>query len=575
VIRILPPEVVNQIAAGEVIERPFSVVKELVENSLDAGARRIAVELRDGGRTLIRVTDDGSGFSPADLALAFVGHATSKLAASSDLERIASLGFRGEALASIGAVARASIRSRRAQDGAGVEIDCAGGAMGEVRPCGAPPGTTIEVRDLFYNLPARRRFLRTPQAERARVQDMLVRLALARLEVDFTLLADGREALRLPGGEDLAARIERCFGRALAGNLHAVERRAGDYHVAGLVGDPDAARRDATLELLWINGRCARERGSVHAIRQAYREYLMGGRLPVYFLMLTAPPDRVDVNVHPAKAEVRFVQAREICGFLHDAVQHALARRGARAAGGAASAGAALPRARSGFPELSASLFGPPQPLPASVREAAAPLSTAERPHPFRALRARRCLQVHDLYLVVEGEDGMVVVDQHALHERILYERLRARAGSARVQRLLVPEIVELTPIDKAWLLEARELLATEGFLLEDFGGNSIAVQGLPAVLGAAAPGRVLETFLRGDGAGDVRPRARAAIVERFHSMACRAAVMSGDRLTEEEALALLEDARGLEHPHNCPHGRPTVLTFGRVELEKYFRRRV
>jgi DNA mismatch repair protein MutL len=304
----------------------------------------------------------------------------------------------------------------------------------------------------------------------------------------------------------------------------------------------------------------------------------MGGRLPVYFLMLTAPPDRVDVNVHPAKAEVRFVQAREVCGFLHDSVQGALARRGARAAGGVAVAGATLPRARSGFPDLPADLFGRPQPAAiAAVREAAPVRASAAPPHPFRALRAQRCLQVLDLYLVVESDAGMVVIDQHALHERVLYERLRdrVRAAGARVQRLLVPDVVDLTAIDKAWLLEAREPLAAEGFLIDDFGGNAVAVQGLPAVLGKSSARAVLETFLRGDGAGDARPRAREAIVERFHSMACRAAVMSGDRLTQDEAIALLEDARALEHPHNCPHGRPTVLTFARAELEKYFRRRV
>jgi DNA mismatch repair protein MutL len=611
-IRVLPPEVVNQIAAGEVVERPFSVVKELVENSLDAGALRISVEIEDGGRGSIRISDDGCGFTAEDLELAFVSHATSKLAALGDLDHIASLGFRGEALASIGSIARALIRSRRAEADSGHEIRCDGGAMSAVRPCGCPPGTVIEIRDIFYNTPARRRFLRTPRAERARIEDLVARLALARLDVDFTLVADGRELLRLPSGESLEARVGRAFGAEIAAELVATQVDWEGYRVRGLIGTPDIARRDATLSLLYVNGRLTRDRGAAMAIRQAYREFLMPGQQPVYFLAFALPPDEVDVNVHPTKSEVRFLAARRASGILHEAAVLGLKAAAAapRSGRGAIEVGREKPRAKAGFPELPAGLFGgeaaPAAPPPGSaarrvdlveqVAEAAAPRLHAssergsQRPvgpdpgagsagsGPFAGLEQRRFLQVLDCYLVFETEDGMVVVDQHALHERVLYERFKHRHASRAaplVQRLLVPEIVELTPSDKAWLLDQSEALEAEGFALEDFGGRAVAIHGTPALLGRIRPRVLVETLLQADGEDEARPRAREVVVERFHSMACRAAIMSGDRLREDEIRALLVEASRLEHPHNCPHGRPTVLTFSRDELERFFRRRL
>lgn len=588
-IRVLPADVVNQIAAGEVIERPFSVVKELVENSLDAGAGRIHVELAEGGRALVRVHDDGGGLSEEDLGLAFVGHATSKLGRAEDLEHIASLGFRGEALASIGSVARARIESRQPDAESGYEVTCHGGAATPVRPCGCAAGTTVEVRDLFYNTPARRRFLRTPQAEKARIQDLLSRLALVHPDVDFTLRVEGRDVLRLPGGESLRERIGRTFGRTLAGDLLEVDVARGDYRVTGWVGDPDAARRDSTLELVFVNGRLARDKSVGHALRQAYRPYLMPRRFPVYFLQLSLPPSEVDVNVHPTKAEVRFRDSRKVCGLLHDAARSALEGRAPRVNAAGLSVGGELPAARSGFPDLPADLFGravPAAPLLPGLREIARSSdqrmesgSVAEaRQHPFRDLDRPRFLQLLDLYLVLEVEDGMLVVDQHALHERVLYEQLERRHGERKVdvQRLLLPEVMELTAPDKAYLLEARDALAEEGFLVDDFGGGAIAVQGVPAVLNRARPAALVESFLLGEGAAaDARPRAREAILERFHSAACRRSVMRGDPLSQEEIQALLEAARELKHPHNCPHGRPTVLTFSSAELERFFKRRL
>ncbi|MBL9078878.1 MAG: DNA mismatch repair endonuclease MutL [Planctomycetes bacterium] len=592
-IRRLPPAVVNQIAAGEVVERPVSVVKELLENALDAGATRVRIEIDGGGQQRIAVIDDGDGFLPEDLPLAFASHATSKLATVADLDHIGSLGFRGEALASIGAVARAAIRSRRRGEPAGWEVRCDGGVESAPQPCGCPEGTRVEVRDLFFNVPARRRFLKSAGAERARIEELVAELSLARLEVDFTLVADGRERLRLPTGEPLAERFARCFGAELRPGLLVAERAFPGLAVAGVVAEPDLARRDGKLELMFVNGRLARESSALHAIRQAFREYLMGGRFPVYALQVTLPPDQVDANVHPRKAEVRFVEARRVAGCLHETVRSLLQARGIGRAAAAGAAGGvviadALPRARSGFPELPRDLFGPgPAPsLPRAasppgfgdeVREppaAAAAAPAAALPNPFQRVSGR-FLQVLDLYLLLEGPDGLLVVDQHALHERVVYERLRREhaARAVQIQRLLVPAVVDVTPSELAWLDDARDGLAAQGLLVEPFGPGAVAVQGLPAVLAKVDPRRLVRDLLAA-GAEDGRTAVHERIAERFHSMACRAAVMSGDRLNEAEIAALLAEAATLEHPHNCPHGRPTVLTFGTAELERYFRRR-
>jgi DNA mismatch repair protein MutL len=619
VIHVLPPEVVNQIAAGEVVERPASVVKELVENSLDAGAKRIRVEIAAGGAESIRVLDDGGGFLPEDLPLAFASHATSKLRSVTDLDHIGSLGFRGEALASIGAVSRASIKSRRLGAREGWQVVSDGGRELPPEPCGCPEGTTIEIRDLFYNVPARRRFLKSPAAERARIQELLAELSLSRLDVDFTLVADGRELLRLPGGESLAARVARCFGTSLAAGLLPVQRAFEGLTVEGVVAQPDLARRDSRHELCYVNGRLAREASAVHAVRQAFREYLMGGRFPVYVLQVALPADQVDVNVHPRKAEVRFVEPRKVAGCLHEAVRGALAARGFAPSGGGVSIAAELPRAHSGFPELPRGLFdatvrpapvASPAELPFTVRErpdvgaaggvppasasgassagagpipaGATPAAAARdpgapaalRPNPFQRVSGRY-LQVLDLYLLLESPDGLLVVDQHALHERVVYEQLRAahRQRAVQVQRLLVPAVVAVTPSEMQWCLDHRDGLAAEGLLVDAFGPSALAVHGMPMALHRADPAKLLRLLL-GDAEADGRQVLAEQVAERFHSMACRSAVMQGDRLDDAEIAALLAAAATLEHPHNCPHGRPTVLTFGAAELERYFRRR-
>ncbi|MGC6489236.1 MAG: DNA mismatch repair endonuclease MutL [Planctomycetota bacterium] len=595
-IKKLPIAVVNQIAAGEVVERPVSVAKELIENSLDAGATRVRVELRGGGAEQLTVIDDGDGFLPEDLPLAFASHATSKLSDVHDLEHIGSLGFRGEALASIGAVAKARVQSLRRDGSEGWEVRCDGGEETPPQPCGCPQGTRIEIRDLFFNVPARRRFLKAPHAERARIQQLVCELALARLDVDFTLVSDDKELLRLPRGASLAERLQQCFGRELGKGLLPVQREFDGLKVEGVVGEPDLARRDGRLELTYVNGRMAREKSALHAVRQAYREFLMGGRFPVYVLQLVLPADLVDVNIHPRKAEVRFVESRKVAGCLHETVRSALLERTLGAADAARQGGVSirpeLPRARSGFPTQSPSLFAsgaaagaaPPSPgavppaasEPAVVREPAEPppAGAVERPNPFRRA-AGRFLQVMDLYLLIEGDDGLLVVDQHALHERVTYEQLKQQhaARDVQVQRLLVPAVVELTPAELGWFEGVADELAEEGLLVERFGPNAIAVQGMPAVLARTDPKQLVRALATGESDGG-RASVGEHIAERFHSMACRGSVMSGDRLTDEEISELLRVAATLEHPHNCPHGRPTTLTFSAAELERYFRRR-
>ena len=609
-IRVLPPEVIAQIAAGEVVERPFSVVKELIENALDAGAHRLRVELKDGGLAAIRVIDDGRGFVPEDLALAFISHATSKLAALGDLDHVASLGFRGEALASIGSVSRASIRSRAEGAADGAEIRCEGGVIGEVKPCGTPLGTRIEIRDLFFNTPARRRFLKSARAERSRIHDLLIRTVLPALDVDVTLVHDSKVLLHLPAGEDLQQRIVRAFGKTYAGRLWTVgPTTRGKYMVHGLIAEPELSRRDGTMEFAWVNGRAARDRSTMFAVREAFRGHVLHGRYPVTFLMLEVPPDKVDVNCHPTKVEVRFAEARQVAGLMHEAVRNALEQRGGATALAQEQGAAVLPppdpgpispRPRAGFPKSlrdtssssqtpppglqRGSLFEPDSGAAASgaqadqvaeeVPDSGLPAAPA-KPNPFHAVRTAKFLQVHDLYVVLATEDGLAVVDQHALHERVVYERLvrRHSQGPPEIQRLLMPAVIELPAPDKEWLLASAEVLAEEGFLVEDFGGgHAVAVQGIPAALGQRAdPERLVRAMVD----ADRRPSARDEVLERFHSMACRSSVMSGDRLDESEIAALLEEAGRLEHPHNCPHGRPTVLTFGSAELERWFRRRV
>ena len=634
-IRPLPPLVVNQIAAGEVVERPASVVKELVENAVDAGASRVDVAIEDGGASLVRVVDDGGGIAPDELALAVTNHATSKIAAADDLFRVGTLGFRGEALASIASVSRLVIRSR--QEGAqGAEIAVRGGVADGIAPAGCAVGTTVEVRDLFYNTPVRRKFLRTTQTEAAHAVEALARVALANPRVHFTLSHNGRAVHDLPpcpGEDGLRDRVAALHGDELARSLIAVasvdEREDGRrVTLEGYVAPPSHARSDTRLQLLLVNGRAIRDRSLQHALGEAYRGLLLHGRKPICFLRLTMPLELVDVNVHPQKLEVRFAESgplySQLLGTLRTRYLSADLREGgvvdpatsgpadddrpaegrlvewarteltqrrlddASAHGGRHGGEAApfrpfsenaTPLALHRFVREGSGPRGDTRGTPAAATtEPAAGTASGCDQHvaePTDARRPLRAMQLHNRYLVVEHAAGMEVVDQHALHERVLYEQLRQRAldGPLESQRLLTPEPVDLTPAEAAAVAEHADALRAVGLDVRPFGGDTVLVHAFPAMLRRFTPGETLRELAAGLVAGGPTPSRRDVIDELLHSMSCKAAVKYGDSLTEEEVAALLAARPETENHHHCPHGRPTSLVLTRDELDRRFQR--
>jgi DNA mismatch repair protein MutL len=549
-IRTLPRGVVDVIAAGEVVERPASVVKELVENALDAGARRVSVAIRDGGRTLIRVEDDGAGMGPEDLAMAFAPHATSKIRGVEDLEAVATYGFRGEALASIGAVADASIES------GGHRVEDRRGTLSPVAPAAHPAGTTVEVRSLFAALPARRKFLRSPATEAGRVAEVVHRFALHRPDVAFLLEVDGRVLLRAPAGEDPRARTARVLGADRMETLLPVARAAGGIRVDGFVASPGAAEKGRPPQFLSVNGRAVADRTIAHAVRAGIEGLVTVHRQPAWVLSVTLPPGEVDVNVHPAKSEVRFRRPSEVHAAVEAAVREAILG-GERAPGIPADALAG----RVGVREALDAYLGGAAPAAPSFQEEI----PFERTPPGPRFDV---LQVRDTFLVYEAKDGIRIVDQHALHERVLLERLRAKAkkGGVEVQRLLVPEVLECGVDAAGRAEEGADLLRKAGLLVERFGPGSVAVHGVPRVLSDRPARRVAEAALR-----DLEETHGHGLLE---TMACHAAVKAGDPLRPEEARALLAEGEGLDTGGHCAHGRPTELHLTFADLEKRFRRR-
>lgn len=614
-IHVLDPHVVNQIAAGEVVERPASVARELIDNALDAGARRIDIEVADGGLTRLEVADDGYGMDAADLARVFLPHATSKIRTPDDLQHIGTLGFRGEALASVGAVARVTVTSaeRGGPDGGvapGHRVVDAFGDIGAVEPAAASPGTVVVVEELFRHVPARRKFLRTPATELGHVRDVVHRFAAAFPDVAFRLRSDGRTLIEAPAGEGRRARLARQIDDDVAKALLEVRDDDGLVRLEAWIGPPSTTRRDGRYEVTWLGGRHVRDRTVAHAVREAYRDLLPpGGARPVAFVFLDAPAEAVDVNVHPQKSEVRWRDA----GAVHRLVRRALRRvleearpgvpvtftaeRAARVAEHVASAFVFGPRA----PTYAASAPGalrrglsdttplPPLAPPSAASygtpdagEAAADghVETDGAPTAVTPVEGLRPLgQALGTYLVLEADDAIVLVDQHALHERVLFDRINARLreqGGLEVQRLLVPKVVHPGPAGAARLLDEVEWLATLGWDIGPFGDDAIAVHGVPAVLKRPDPEAALAEVLELLEAGRKEGLDRAALLsEAVDRLACRSAVMAGDRLAPEEVLALLAQAEALDHAHSCPHGRPTRLTLKRPDLERWFHRTV
>lgn len=596
VIRQLDEAAVNRIAAGEVVERPASAVKELVENALDAGARRIDVAYSDGGKTLIRVSDDGCGMSAADLPLALSRHATSKIDGS-DLLNIHTFGFRGEALPSLGAVGRLCVTSR-AHGHDGAQITVAGGREGIVRPAALTRGTVVELRDLFYATPARLKFLRTDRAEAQAIGDVIRRLAMAEPYVSFTLRdlsggGEGRVILRADGEQGdlfdaLALRLRNLIGADFADNALRIDAQRDGIHLTGYAALPTYSRGAAVEQYLFVNGRPVRDKLLTGALRAAYQDVLSRDRHPAAVLFVTVEPERVDVNVHPAKAEVRFREPALARGLIVSALRHALAEAGHRASSTVADLTLGALRAENpSFPRIyqmdrpaGASLsrgFAFQAPLASELAEATARFEPAPAPqdtptdHPLGAARA----QVHENYIIAQTTNGIVIVDQHAAHERLVYERLKAERASHGIaaQALLIPDIVDLPAHDAATLTEHADDLAALGLILEPFGGSAIAVRATPAILGTINSAALLRDILDEIADQGQSLRLSSAIDAILSRMACHGSIRSGRQMRAEEMNALLRQMEATPLSGQCNHGRPTYVELKLSDIERLFGR--
>ena len=591
VIRQLDEAAINRIAAGEVVERPASAVKELVENALDAGAARIQVDIADGGKTLIRVTDDGCGMSADDLPLALSRHATSKIDGS-DLLDIRSFGFRGEALPSLGAVGRLTITSRA--EGEAAQIGCEGSRITPIRPAALTRGTVVELRDLFFATPARLKFLRSDRAEMQAVTEVIRRLAMAEPQVGFTLRdVSGGEARVLfradPQSGDLfdalQSRLATVIGRDFTDNALRIDAERDGLRLQGYAALPTYSRGSSAQQYLFVNGRPVLDRMLYGALRAAYFDVLSRDRHPAAVLNLIADPQRVDVNVHPAKAEVRFREPDAARSLIITALKSALTGAGHRASStvGAATLQAFRPEParvyqmdRPSQPALPrAFAFQAPAPgfAEAPMAPAFAPVETEEDPQfPLGAARA----QLHENWIVAQTATGIVIVDQHAAHERLVYERLKRQMAETgiRAQALLIPEIVDLSPTDAARLLDAAPALARIGLALEPFGGSAIAIRETPAILGPVNGAALLRDILDElADAGDSQ-LVQARIDAILSRMACHGSVRSGRQMRPEEMNALLREMEATPLSGQCNHGRPTYVELSLHDIERLFGRR-
>lgn len=590
-IRQLPDTLINQIAAGEVVERPASVVKELVENALDAGARRIDIDLEEGGVRLIRIRDDGGGIAPEQLPLAVSRHATSKIASIDDLESVATLGFRGEALPSVASVSRFRLASRPREATHGAELRIDGGKLGEVVPQAHPHGTTVEVRDLFYNVPARRKFLRAERTELSHIEEWLRSLALARPDVELRVTHNGKPSRRWKGEGDLLSevRLHEALGEEFARNALRVDHAGAGLRLHGWIAQPAYNRASTDQQYLYVNGRSVRDRNVAHAVRQAYSDVLFHGRHPAYVLFLELDPRGVDVNVHPAKHEVRFRESRLVHDFVYRSLHAALAetRAGAIAAP-TPTMHAATDAARWSMP--------PPQQQAMGLRVGDAPAAyaalyaprdeaasfdaVAPQPMPHDAPGGMPPLgyavaQLHGIYILAENADGLVVVDMHAAHERIGYEKLKAAHDGAglRTQPLLVPAGMAVSEREADVAEREADTLAQLGFEVQRSGPQSLLLRAVPALL---AHGDV-EALLR-DVLADLREHGSTRRVaetrdELLATMACHGAVRANRRLTLPEMNALLREMEATERSGQCNHGRPTWTRFSLAEMDRWFLR--
>jgi len=623
IIKLLPPEVISQIAAGEIIERPASIVKELVENSIDAQSKRIDIEIEQGGHDLIRVVDDGCGIYPEQLQLALTSHATSKLKSSEDLFRISTLGFRGEALGSIASVSKFLLQSCPPDLDQGAEILCEGGLLHPTKPWNGSPGTRIEIKHLFYNTPVRRKFLKAPPAETAQITETITKMILSsfrnnldKCEVHWSYKNNGKQVLQASQGASLKEMISIFFGKDITNDLLYIESNHRDFKIKGYIGSPNLDKSSAKSQYLFINGRWFRDKTISHAIQEGFRGHMMTGRFPIAFLYFDSDLEKVDVNIHPTKAEVRFRDPGAIHHLVFNAVRNVLLDKNK---GAVFQLQDEPPFTRKnpidiGLPEFTITIpqkINPPEPWTLESRPSPAPSlpfnyknkpseqlepenlssfeSSTQAPNYTYSENPQaptivpvlfndenfKVLQVYNSYIVIETDEGVLIIDQHALHERILYEQLKTKLSSGPVpaQKLLIPETIELAAFQSELVLSRQEELQQLGFEIRGFGGNTILVESYPALLGRKSPKALFNKVIEQLFAKDEIPSKDAFFHHILSLTACHSAVRSGDTLNETE-MHLLAKMRHLSKSHyHCPHGRPTSLLISKNDLENQFGR--
>ena len=585
-IKILPQTVVNKIAAGEVIERPASILKELIENSIDAGATHIEVQLEDGGKKLIRVSDNGIGMDRDDVELAFASHATSKLQSDDDLFSINTLGFRGEALPSIGAVSQARIISRPRGTLIGSEIQIEGGNLHKIKEKGAPEGTQVEARNLFYNTPVRRKFLKSTHTEIAHISETVTRFALAYPKIHFSTVNNGKNVLNLPPTKDLKERITAIFGDEIGKNLITINSKEPNISIYGYILPPTYNRPNTKMQFVFLNGRYIRDNIISHAINAAYLNLLMSKRSPIVFLSLQIDNKEVDVNVHPTKIEVRFKTA----GLIHDQVYSALHTALTGTEFHSSLKATSLPehanvetsshekkesvmKSMSDF--FSRSLDNKTPYHKDEHKQTYFPPSKTE--HLFKRESAfTSYLQIHNSYIVEETTDGLNIIDQHALHEIVLYHEIWEQIKSSKLlkQNLLIPELIELTPRDYVTILSLKDELDSLGLEIEEFGKSTIAIRAHPQILKNLDCRELIQDLLEEIDSDEIKSDTDSILRKIVKIMACKGAVKSGQRLSQQEIQSLLEKKKDNTITSFCPHGRPTTLEFKISELEKQFKRK-
>ncbi|MCG6154716.1 DNA mismatch repair endonuclease MutL [Rubinisphaera margarita] len=636
-IQVLSPEVINKIAAGEVIERPASVIKELLENSVDALSSRIDLDIEEGGTELIRIADDGEGIPADELPLAVTSHATSKLRQADDLFCVQTMGFRGEALASIAEVSHFKIRSRVHEENVGAEMAVICGDRSEIRPTGCAPGTQIEIRQLFCNTPVRRKFLKKSATEFGYISEQFTRVALASPRLQLSLTHNGKNVYRLPANQELKERLILFHGSQTVDKLIPVEAEHNGIRLWGYVGHPSLNKSTRKSQYLFLNGRYIQDRSLQHALGEAYRGLLMTGRFPVAFLFLEMPSDQVDVNVHPTKSEVRFrdqqflfrlllstlrtkflqsdlqsqlnirpagapaapdLRSRQqkveqdLVSWARNQLEHQVQRQPAptetptnplieplSAHSGVVTETPTTPATDERPLEQAAEILaeatggqpGLPTTVPESQEAIATPTSTATQLPPISSIQA---LQVDDCYIVLSTDQGLTVIDQHALHERVLYERFRKKVldGKVEVQKLLMPVTMDMDEKKMSLLLDHADLLREIGFSVESFGRGMLAVDSHPVFLGHNDIRDVMTEFAEKFEDSSTVGR-RELLDETLHMMACKAAIKAGQRLTADEIVALLAQREMIDDAHHCPHGRPTALVLSREDLDRQFGR--